>query len=139
MIIDLGSSFSAEKTQVSGNMMLVDIAWKGAASGGAVTSRTIPKNEISGWFLQSIVTYPGATAPTNGYSITLKDSLGLDALLAVGASRSNTNKEIAYPLIGSLPVLVPIYDDMIFALTGNSVNSAIGTARFIFIRQAQIN
>lgn len=139
MLIPLGDSFVAEKTQVSQNMMLIDIKWKGAASGGAVQSRTIPKNEIAGWFLQCMITVPGATAPTNAYDITLKDSLGLDALIGKGVDRSDTVSEIAFPLVGTLPVLVPIYDDMIFAIANQSVNSAFGTARLVFVRPAQIN
>jgi len=114
---------------------VLTIAWTGAAAGGAIDAITINPVTygLEGWFLYSVETNPGTTAPTDNYDIAITDADGFDIAGGLLADRDQTNTEMVnlrvaaagYPMVrGNLSV----------AITNNSVNSATGTIILAFVK-----
>jgi len=100
------------------------------------TSTTI--GETAGYWLCSMETDPGSTAPTDDYDITVKSALGTDLLGGAGANRDETNTEIAYPTIDSTSGqkgCVPINSALTLGISGNGVDSATTTIKLDLRRQ----
>lgn len=93
-------------------------------------------NLIMGYFLFAMITTPdGVTPPTNGYNITLiGGDTGADLLGGVGAGRSDTNTEQVLPKIATVEVKRLIDETPTLTFAGNSVNSAEGNVRFLFLK-----
>lgn len=87
---------------------------------------TIALPDISGRLL-TIITNPGATAPTDNYDITLVDDEGIDRLQGVGANRDTANSEEAAIVYSGTEIHPPVVDGDVLTLTtaNNAVNSAI--------------
>jgi len=100
-----------------------EITWLADDATGAVDPIDIPGVDA---FLTLVVTDPGATAPTTLYDITLNDEYGVDVMGGALVDRSATATEQAMPLIAGCPVPRVVDGPLTFALTGNSINSAIG-------------
>lgn len=58
--------------------------------------------------VMSVVTNPGATAPTDNWDATITDVDGYDVLQGVGADRDTTNTETAGPTVSPSPVFGPL-------------------------------
>lgn len=109
---------------------IITITWTADSAAATVPSTDIP-GMVYG-VLQRIVTNPGATAPTDNYDITITDSDGFDVLGGVGANRDTTTTEEAEILMVSMPRIVA--NTLTFNLSGNSVNSALGTCKLYVLR-----
>jgi len=114
---------------------VLTLAWTGDASGGSMPAVSVVTATygIEGWFLYSVETNPGATAPTDDYDIVINDADGLDIAGGLLANRDTANTEMVslraaaagYPMVrGNLSVVI----------TGNSVNSATGTVIMTFVK-----
>jgi hypothetical protein len=110
--------------KVTRSVWCLTITWIGDSSDGSVPDKEIPDQKISGHVMHA-TTDPGSPAPTDGYSITLKDADASDVFGGSLSGRDTADIESAEPLIpfryfsGALT----------FALTGNSVASATGTCK----------
>ena len=115
---------------------VLTIAWTGAAAGGAIDAITINPVTygIEGWYLYTVETNPGTTAPTDNYGIAVNDADGLDIAGALLAGRDATATEIVnigtsnhgYPVVRS---------NLSVAISSNSVNSATGTIIMVFLSE----
>lgn len=112
---------------------VVTFTWtdKSAADGTAFTT-SFDKKELYGWCIYSVETNPGTTAPTDNYDITMLSEGGIDVLGSQTLNRDEANTEIAniglqtngYPVItGALTLTI----------ANNSVNSATGTIKVVFL------
>jgi hypothetical protein len=89
--------------------------------------------KLGGLFFYSAETIPGsgAEAPTNGYSITVNDTDGIDLAGGLLADRSNVNPEIVN--IGKSSHGFPIVEsNLVVSITGNLVNGATGVLILTF-------
>ena len=113
------------------------IDWTAAADGSVAD---IPIDELFltgyGYSLHSMVTDPGATAPTDNYDITIEDSDGVDVLGGAGANRDAANTERVMPLYGTTPHPCPINGALTVKIAGNVVNAATGKIKLYFVRMA---
>lgn len=116
-------------------IVTITVAWT-AHTDGSFTSVDISSymGEVYGMFLFAIETNPGATAPQDNYDITLTDADGVDILMSAGTNRHTTTSQYAVVPIGTYFNRIPIDGGLTFNLSGNNVNSATGTAKFIFIK-----
>lgn len=80
-------------------------------------------------------TNPGSTAPTDNYDITLIDADGIDRLQGVGMNRDTANSEEALIVYSGTAIHPPcVYGETLtLTITGNSVNSATTTIRFVYL------
>ncbi len=110
-----GSSISVYYSELGNKTgdAILTYAWTSDSSTGAVTTTMGVNYTSHGLDLQSVVegksvvfvvTKPAGSpsAPTDKYSIALKDSLGCDVMGTSLASRSSTVSEQAAPLFGSV-------------------------------------
>ena len=131
------STITASNITVDGKVSrkVITIAWTGAAAGGAIDAITVNAQTygIEGWYLYSVETNPGTTAPTDDYDIVINDADGLDIAGGLLANRDSSVTEMVnlraaatgYPMVrGNLSV----------AISGNSVNSATGTIIMTFVQ-----
>ena len=97
-------------------------------------THTLPRSgtnirETDGFSIISVVTDPGATAPTDNYDITITNAAGLDLMNGQCANRDTANTEscAADP--------VPLSGATTLNITNNSVNSATITIYIFLTRQ----
>ncbi len=69
----------------AGSVERIDAAWLSDASGNV--SQVIGIQGI----ITRVVTNPGATAPTDNYSLTIPDEFGIDLLKGLGTSNRDTS------------------------------------------------
>jgi len=116
-----------------GGGYVVTLTWTADASTGSVpntATSTDATTAIAGLFLARVETNPGATAPTDNYDITVLAASGVDLMGGALANRDTANTEIAFPATAS-----PLVDGALtITLSGNSVNSAVGTVKLYFTR-----
>lgn len=112
----------------------ITITWTADAADGTVPTTALLRSgsgvsNTEGFSIVSVVTDPGATAPTANYDVTFVDGRGMDILSDACANRSATATEkcSADP--------IPIKGTVNFTLSGNSVNSATGTVVVYIVRQ----
>ena len=113
---------------------IITLSWVADASAATVPSTTINAITygITGWYLYSAETNPGATAPTANYDIVINDADGLDIAWGLLANRHTSNTEIAF-LADSSHGYPVVRGNLTFTLTNNLVNSATGTCILTFI------
>jgi len=104
------------------------ISWLADDSDGSVLPASLPN--FDGKILLVVVD-PGSPAPTANYNITLKDGTGLDVMHGALQNRSDTVTEYARCSVVE-PMDRPVAGAVGFALTGNSVNSAVG-AVYVYV------
>jgi hypothetical protein len=127
-----GTATCTETYQANG-MVKQTMAWTANSSDGTmpvVNLNTAGCNTTYGYIVR-VVTNPGATAPTDNYTVAITDTDGV-ALLGspMAANRDTTNSEQVYGLAvdGSTPIAAVAFTDALsVAISGNSVNSATGT------------
>lgn len=79
---------------------------------------------IEGFMLTASKTMPGETAPTNAYTIDIKDADGAVLLTMTGSATVGVYTAKSYD--------VPVTGNLSFTLSGNSVASAVGTCELYF-------
>ncbi len=77
-------------TESGEGVKLIKWAWT-SATGGAVSSQTV--NHYDGKLI-SLVTNPGATAPTDNYDVVINDDNSEDVLVGAGVDRDTANTEL---------------------------------------------
>jgi len=110
----------------------ITISWNGDAADGTIPETLIPGTGVLGWYLYTVETIPGGTAPTNGYGITIRNSHGIDLMDGNVANRSASAAQLVnagagafgYPLVAG---------DLTFAISGNSVQNSTGTVILTFL------
>lgn len=110
-----------------GNTYKLTLTITADASDGSVPSTVLNAGvqdlvNNDGLAIVSMQSDPGSPAPTDNYDIVINNSLGLDVLGGTGANRDTSTTENAVP---TAPL--PISGALTFALTNNSVNSAVIT------------
>jgi len=94
-----------------------------------VAAATFPATALPAFegHLLSIITDPGATAPTDNYDITLPDANGFDRLQGVGANRDTAVTEEALIVYAAtaLHPSVALSDVLTLTIANNAVNSAV--------------
>jgi hypothetical protein len=89
--------------------------------------------EIKGYYLYSVETDPGSTAPQDDYDITLTDANGLDIAGGLLANRDTTNTEMVN--VGTASFGYPVIrGPLTVAISGNNVNSATGRIILILVK-----
>ena len=111
------------------------ITWTGDASDGSVPAATISmvSYKLVGWYLYSIETDPGSTAPSDNYDITITDANSLDICYSQALNRDTSNTEIAFCTTSGKGFYV-VRGNLIFNLSGNSEASATGTTILTFVK-----
>lgn len=105
------------------------------ASNGAYPTYTVnPETlQIRGWYLYSVKTKPGATAPTASFDIAITDADGYDIAGGLLANRSDSAVEVVN--LGTAAGGYPVLDaSRTLAITGNSVVSAVEYITLIFVK-----
>lgn len=103
----------------------------------AGTTVALAETDVLGYFLCSMETNPGATAPTDDYDIVINTAGGADLLGGAGANRDTANTEIAYPTIDSTSGqkgCVPVNSPLSLVLSGNAINNATVAIKLLFVR-----
>jgi hypothetical protein len=106
----------------------ISIAWVGDAGGGTLPATTINMSsyKLIGWYLYSVETDPGDTAPTDNYDITITDANSLDICYSQALNRDTANTEIAFCSASGKGFYV-VRGSLTVNISGNAVNSATGT------------
>jgi hypothetical protein len=105
------------------------LSWVGDDGTGAVPNATISADtyKIKGWYLYEVKTIPGTgVPPTDNYDIVINDADGIDLADGSLADRDQTAKELVR-LAGHM-----VIDNLVVAISNQSVNSATGTIKIIF-------
>lgn len=77
--------------------VVVTIAWTTGDAGTGPTMTIVPATyRVEGYYLYSVETDPGSSAPTDNYDIVINDANGLDICWGLLADRDTTNTEIAF-------------------------------------------
>jgi hypothetical protein len=103
----------------------------------AGTTVALVEADVMSYFLCSMETNPGATAPTDDYDIVINTAGGVDILGGAGANRDTANTEIAYPTVDATTgqkACVPINGALSLVLSGNSVNNATTVIKLFLTR-----
>lgn len=107
------------------------------ASPVAAVTTTLSETDVLGYFLCSMETVPGSTAPTNDFDITLSTAGGFDILNGAGANLDSPTPNVVYPTIDSTTGqkgCVPVNSALTLSFSGNSVANATATINFFFTR-----
>jgi len=111
---------------MEGGVYVITFTWVADDSDGSVPSAET-SGPLNGMILK-VVTDPGATAPTDGYAVTLTASEGADVMGGALGDLDTANTEQWFPQAGTdAPRPVYVAGTLTMALTGNSVNDALGT------------
>jgi hypothetical protein len=113
----------------SGTTWMVVVNWAGDSANGAVPSATVRLDQwqIAGYQAATVEIAPGSPAPTNGYSLTIADSSGVDMLGGAASSLSSSAPQAFSPTTTAPPL-----DTFTVKISGQSVASARGTL-YIFL------
>lgn len=116
--------------------VILTISWTG---GTGVDAGTIPNVTITpatygieGWYLYSVETNPGSTAPTDNYDITILDADGKDLCGSLCLNRDVTNTELVLAGLGGFGFPV-VRGPLTLVLAGNVVESSTGTIIITFL------
>lgn len=117
----------------SGNKTCM-VSFTADASDGSVPSSTVSASTygLYGLNLYAVETNPGSTAPTDNWDVAITDSDSVD-VCGNTANRDQSNSEYVYCATSTQPYKV-VDGDLTVAITGNSVNSATGTVKLIFVK-----
>jgi hypothetical protein len=101
------------------------------------TTVALVETDVLGYFLCSMETDSGTTAPTDDYDIVINTAGGVDILGGAGANRDTANTETAYPTIDSTTgqkACVPVNSALSLVLSGNDVNNATVAIKLMLVR-----
>ncbi len=110
----------------------ITISWRGDLADGTIPATPIPSTGVLGWYLYTVETVPGSTAPTSGYGITIKNSHGIDLMDGNLANRSASAAQLVNAGAGAFGYPL-VMGDLTFAITGNSVQNSTGTVILTFL------
>ena len=117
-----------------GKSMVIAVSVSDDASG---TTATFTDSTVMGYFLCSMETSPGSTAPTNDFDIYLRTAGGVDILGGAGLNLDSPTPAVAYPTIDSSTGqkgCVPVNSALTMSFSGNSVETATIDINFFFAR-----
>jgi hypothetical protein len=127
---------SGQDLRVMGEVQrrVVTLSWTADASAATVPDTAIDSSTygFTGWYLYSVETNPGSTAPTANHDIVINDADGVDIAGGLLMDRHTSTTQLVnignavhgYPVVrGNLTVV----------WTNNAVNSATGTIILTFI------
>ena len=77
--------------------------------------------------IQRVVTNPGSAAPTDNYNVVINDEDSVDVMAGQMANRHTTTSQVAYPLIGTIPVMPLVLGELtpVIAAAGNAKTGTI--------------
>jgi hypothetical protein len=110
----------------------ITISWTGDISDGTILPTLIPSTGVLGWYLYTVETVPGGTAPTNGYGITIRNSNGIDLMDGILANRSASAAQLVNAGAGAFGYPL-VMGDLTFAISGNSIANSTGTVILTFL------
>lgn len=139
-----GGAFAAGTVQQSISKLggtenwVLAFRWTGDASTGSVpltpaNARSADGGSIGnlqGYLITQVETVPGGPAPTNGYSVSIADAAGVDALGGAASSCSSTAAQ-SFAAAASAP---PVQGTFNLVISGQSVASAQGTV-YVFLQK----
>jgi hypothetical protein len=126
------------KTRSGVDKVVATLACVGDSSDG-----TLPDTDLSaaltalikGMYLNFIISFPGGTAPTTAYDVTLVGkTTGIDVLGGAGADQSATLPLQAMPVISATAQKRLITEALTFKVANQAVHSATFTVQLIFTR-----
>lgn len=119
----------------AGNFALT-FYWTAAANGTVTATLASAMPEVAqGMRIFQVETIPGMPAPTNGYSIALKNSFGTDLMAGAMATVSSSANQL-WPASSATPPFVGLFS---LVITGNLVANAQGTVVVYFGASTLIN
>jgi hypothetical protein len=121
-----GSCTATDASAGSPMVGIITYSCTGDSSTGTISATASPY--VFGWVFM-VITVPGTPSPTNGYSLTLSDSSGIDVVAGLLASRSSTNPQQINPA-GRY-----VNGPLTLAASGQSVASAIFTVKVYYYRE----
>ena len=131
----MAGALVTQEREERGGIVEITLDWIADDTNGSVPD-TVIKWMIGG-ILKYVTTNPGATAPTDLYDIVLEDKDGVDVMGGALSDRKTATSEVAYPKEPGATVNlngVPVLGQLTFKLTGNLINSAVGTVRLTIIK-----
>ena len=114
-----------ETSSQNGPIAVITLTLVGDASDGSVPDTALT-TKISGR-LVSLLTNPGAVAPTTDYDLVLNNADGIDVLKGAGANRHTSDSEhqpIELSANNRAGVPIAAEDTLTLVMTNQSVNSA---------------
>jgi hypothetical protein len=137
-------TYGDTETAKIGNIKSFTLTFTASSDNATIPNYTISAaaaptlmNYIRGFFLYAVETKPGTTGPTNGvWDIAVNDVHGLDILGGQGANRSSTLTQVIMPYYFQTSAGFPPMDGTTWtiAISGNAVNSATCTIKFILVK-----
>jgi hypothetical protein len=110
--------------------------WTADGSGNVTATLSNQLPEIAqGMRILQVETVPGSPAPTNGYSVALKNSFGTDLMAGAMVSVSSTVNQL-WPGSSVSPPFLGLFS---LVITGNAVANAQGVVVVYFAAQQLIN
>ncbi len=113
------------------NRIILTISWTDDNAGTTLAINPATYG-ITGWFLYSAETNPGAGPPTDNYDITLVDADGLDLAGGKLMNRDTTTTELVN--IGTSSFGYPVIrSSFTFTITAATAGASSGTCILVFI------
>lgn len=105
-------------------------SWTADASAGTIPATSaallVSTMPVQGMFILAVETIPGSPAPTNLYSVAVKDDSGFDVLNGTAAAAVSSTNAQGWTVATSVG---PLNGSLTLAVTGNLVNSAQGIVK----------
>lgn len=124
------SSVTTDLVYITGDYFYVSYDWT-AASNGSVTSTAGPS--VYGYIVL-VVTDPGATAPTDDYTITLTDPNSVDVMGGALADCDESNTEQWLPKIGNIYGSRFVNGPLTLNISDNTEDSATGVVYVYMVK-----
>ena len=124
-------SWTDETIEEKNGVVYIETTFTADAADGSVPDKVITVGKadpVWGRYLYRVVTNPGTTAPTDNYDITVDDADGLDMCGGDCANRDTANTEKV-----QLVLFEPVLGNVTITVSNNSVNSATGLVRLVFV------
>ena len=115
-------------------VVAVPIHCVASSSDGSFPATAIDLSAYHGWYLQEVITNPGATAPQAAYDITLVDADGFDRALGLLADRNAANTEVVQ-IAGTNNNRVLVLSNLTLTIVNNNVNSAIVDVTLVLVAE----
>ena len=126
-----GSVKVASNSLNNGNVVAIEMNWVGDAVNGSVPNTAFPtaKYACDGFVVANVAVSIGDIAPTDGYTVRIYNSQGIDILEGAGVGLSAIS--YAFGVSSNIP---PAYGGITASISGNSVPLAKGKI-VIYFRQ----
>ena len=118
------------------NNWVVAYQWTGDGITGAVPLAPAQlQGCCQGYSIVQVETVPGSPAPTSGYSVSINDAAGVDALGGAAASLSSTTAQ-SFAAASSAP---PLQGTFSLVITGQTAAGAKGTVFVFMMKPGTVN